>query len=114
MSTKGRLKPATLILTVVATIAATVAVLEYYGVLKHSLDKSALPVGDFKAIYLADGESFRLSPSKPEVHAECHRGYLVIASNTDKKMRGLLVDFKNRGVACTAASTAEPATESAD
>ena len=113
MSTNG-VKPTTLILTLVAAVALTVAVLEYHGVIRHSLNKDAVPVGDFKAMYLAPGESFRLSPNEPEVRAECHRGYLVIASKTDEQMRGLLVDFKNRGVSCTLSpdGVAEPVQES--
>lgn len=100
MNSAEGVKPTTLILAVIAAIVATVGVLEYYGLLRHNVDKGTVPVGEFQAIFLEPGENFRLSPKKPELHAQCQDNYVVIASNTDPLMRGVLVDYKNRGIRC--------------
>lgn len=101
MSSPQGFKPTTLILAVVAAVAATVIVLDFQGLLRHNPDKDAMPVGEFQAVFLGPGEDFRLSPKAPELHAQCQDGYLIIVSNTNPDMRGILVDYKNRGVRCS-------------
>lgn len=112
MSSTEGFKPTTLILAVATAIIATVVALEFYGLLRHNPDKDALPVGEFQAVFLAPGEDFRLSSKGPELHALCQDNYLVIASNTDPRMRGVLVDFKNRGIGCNPGLGATATTQS--
>ncbi|MFE8072160.1 kinase [Marinobacteraceae bacterium S3BR75-40.1] len=102
MTQDDRVKRSTLALAVIFTAILTVVVLEFYGLIRHTSDKSAFPVGEFKALYLEPGEELRISSKPSHLHAECQGGYLVIASDTDADMRGALVDYKNRAVACSA------------
>lgn len=90
-----------LILTGLIAIVATVLVLDYEGLIKHTHDKQELTVGHFRAIFLSANEGHRLSPKSAHLHAECFKGHLVVASDTDPTMKGLLVDYKNRGISCS-------------
>jgi hypothetical protein len=89
-----------LIVTALVAIIGTVLVLEMTGKISHSENKDHVPVGDFKAIHITEGETFRMSPKASELHAVCENGYLAIAADVDPSFRGILVDYKNRGVRC--------------
>ena len=108
MTEDDRVKRSTLVVAVMATIIATVLALEFYGLIDHNPDKSAYPVGEFKAIFLKPGEQHRFSTKPPQLHAECQDGFLVIASNVDPNMRGALVDHKNRNILCQRPKKATP------
>ncbi|MET4025794.1 hypothetical protein ABIE59_001319 [Marinobacter sp. MBR-99] len=89
-----------LIVTGIVAIIGTVLVLEATGRIDHTEHKDHVPVGDFKAIHIQPGESFRMSRKSSELHAVCENGYLAIAADVDPSFRGILVDYKNRGVRC--------------
>lgn len=89
-----------LIVTAIASIIATVLVLEFSGKIAHSENKDHVPVGDFKAVHVQPGEDFRMSSKASELHAVCQNGYLAIAADADPNYRGIVVDYKNRGVRC--------------
>lgn len=89
-----------LFVTGLVAIVGTVVVLELSGSIKHSDNKDHVPVGDFKAIHITEGETFRMSPKSSELHAVCENGYMAIAADSDPAFRGILVDYKNRGVRC--------------
>lgn len=89
-----------LIATAIASIIATVLVLELSGKISHSDNKDHVPVGEFEAIHVQPGEDFRMSSKASELHAVCQDGYLAIAADADPAYRGILVDYKNRGVRC--------------
>lgn len=98
---EARFSIRTLLATVVITIVATVLTLEFSGRIDHSDNKDDVPVGEFKAIHITPGEDgFRMSSKPSELHAVCDQNYLAIASDVDPAFRGLLVDYKNRGVRC--------------
>lgn len=90
-----------LIATALGTIVVTVAVLEASGRIDHSDNKDHVPVGEFEAVHIKPGEEFRMSPKSSELHAVCEQGYLAIAADVDPDFRGILVDYKNRGVRCS-------------
>lgn len=90
-----------LIATTIGSIIATVIVLEAAGKIDHSDNKDHVPVGEFEAVHLTPGEDFRMSPKSSELHAVCEQGYLAIAADVDPDFRGILVDYKNRGVRCS-------------
>jgi hypothetical protein len=90
----------TLLVTAVACIIGTVLMLEATGRIEHSDNKGHVPVGEFQAIHLKPGEEFRMSRKSSELHAACVDGYLAIAADVDPSFRGILVDYKNRGVRC--------------
>ncbi len=89
-----------LIITAVVAIVITVLALELTGQIDHSDNKDYMPVGEFEAIHVAPGEPFSMSPKASELHAVCMNGYLAIAADADPDYRGVLVDYKNRGVRC--------------
>jgi hypothetical protein len=89
-----------LILVAVLAVIFTVIALELSGSIKHDSNKDHVPVGDFQAIHVEPGETFTMSPKSSELHAVCEQGYLAIAADVDPDFRGILVDYKNRGVRC--------------
>jgi hypothetical protein len=89
-----------LIVTAVVCIIGTVLVLEVSGRIEHSDNKDHVPVGEFEAIHITPGEPFRMSSRLSELHATCENGFLAIAADADPESRGILVDYKNRGVRC--------------
>ncbi|AXS82628.1 MULTISPECIES: kinase [Marinobacter] len=98
-----------LIVTALAAIIGTVLVLEMTDKISHTKNKDHVPVGDFKAIHITGEETFRMSPKASELHAVCENGYLAIAADVDPSFRGILVDYKNRGVRCRRPSPTGPA-----
>ncbi len=99
----------TLIVTALVAVIGTVTVLEMSGRIDHSDNKDHVPVGDFQAIHVTEGETFRMSPKASELHAVCENGYLAIAADVDPSFRGILVDYKNRGVRCRRPTPTAPA-----
>ncbi|HLV78219.1 MAG TPA: kinase [Marinobacter sp.] len=93
-----------LIITAVVAVVGTVLVLEASGRIKHTDNKDHVPVGDFQAVHVKPGEEFRMSRRASELHAVCQNGYLAIAADVDPSFRGILVDYKNRGVRCQRSS----------
>ena len=89
-----------LLLTGLIAVVGTVLALESVGRITHSDDKSAAPIGEFRAIHLSPDEPFRMSRKFSELHAVCEQGYLAIASDVDPAFRGIIADYKNRGVRC--------------
>lgn len=98
-----------LILTALVAIIGTVLVLEMTGKISHSENKDHVPVGDFQAIHVTEDDPFRMSPKASELHAVCENGYLAIAADVDPSFRGILVDYKNRGIRCARPSPTGPA-----
>lgn len=112
---EARFTVRSLIATAIGTIIVTVIVLETSGRIDHSDNKDHVPVGEFEAVHITPGEDFRMSPKSSELHAVCEQGYLAIAADTDPDFRGILVDYKNRGVRCSRAPVKakdSPATDS--
>lgn len=97
-----------LILTAIIAIAGSVLVLELTGRIDHSDNKDNLPIGEFTAIQVTPGESFRMSSKASELHARCENGYLAVAADVDPSYLGVLVDYKNRGVRCSRPSPTGP------
>lgn len=98
-----------LFVTALVAIVGTVVILELSGRIDHSDNKDHVPVGDFQAIHITEGETFRMSPKASELHAVCENGYMAIAADVDPSFRGILVDYKNRGVRCYRPSPTGPA-----
>lgn len=98
-----------LFVTAAVTIAVTVIALQVSGRINHPGDQSDGPIGEFTAIHVTPGDEFRMSPKPSELHAACEQGFLAVASDADHEFRGILVDYKNRGVRCRPANQAAPA-----
>lgn len=99
--TDARFTARGLIVTAVAAVLITIAALEFSGKIDHSDNKDHVPVGEFEAVHIKPGEPFRMSPKSSELHAVCEQGFLAIAADVDPSFRGILVDYKNRGVRCS-------------
>lgn len=89
-----------LLITALVAVLGTVLVLESTGRIVHNRDKAEVPVGEFRAVYVGPREDYRMSPKPAELHAECFDGFLAVGSDTDATLKGLLVDYKNRGIRC--------------
>lgn len=110
---EARFTVRSLIATAIGTAIATVVVLEVSGRIDHSNNKDNVPVGEFQAIHVTPGDEFRMSPKSSELHAVCEQGYLAIAADVDPDFRGIVVDYKNRGVRCKRAPNQEPSEDTA-
>ena len=99
--TDARFTARGLIVTAVAAVLITIAALEFSDKIDHSDNKDHVPVGEFEAVHIKPGEPFRMSPKSSELHAVCEQGFLAIAADVDPSFRGILVDYKNRGVRCS-------------
>jgi len=106
---EARFTVRSLILTAVISIIGTVLALESAGKIRHWDNKDHIPVGDFKAVHVTPDEPYRMSPKASELHAVCQDGYLAIAADADPSFRGILVDYKNRGVRCHRPAPTAPA-----
>ncbi|HET8849216.1 MAG TPA: kinase [Marinobacter sp.] len=89
-----------LILTGLVTIVGTVLVLQATGRITDWDNRDHVPVGEFRAVHILPGEPFRMSNRPSELHAVCEAGFLAIAADVDPSFRGIVVDYKNRGVRC--------------
>lgn len=93
-----------MVFLVMATIALTVLVLEYYGMIKHTQDQGGRILGTFTAHFVTPDDSFTASAKPSNLHAECVDHWLVIANDADSQLKGLLVDYRNRAVRCELAA----------
>ncbi len=100
MEHDDRVSKQLLITAMIGAVIATVVALELTGNLKHSLDKEAMPLAEYKVILLEEGAGHRLSTQHADQYAYCHNGFLFIQSETDPMLKGPMVDFKNRGIPC--------------
>lgn len=110
---EARFTVRSLIATAIGTAIATVVILEVSGRIDHSNNKDNVPVGEFQAIHVTPGDDFRMSPKSSELHAACEQGYLAIAADVDPDFRGIVVDYKNRGVRCSRSSAQQPSEDTA-
>jgi hypothetical protein len=101
-SKSDTVKTSTVVLIIFATIITTVAALDMNGAIKHSENKTDVPVAGYKVIFIEnmDDKSYRLSHKSSDQTAVCNDSYLFVTSDNDPAMQGLLVDYKNRGIRC--------------
>lgn len=97
-----RISKTTLIISIAITIVIMLFSLEKAGMIRHNEDKSAMPIADYKVIFIEEGQESRMSYKPSNQTASCIDGYLFITSDTDNGMQGIVVDYKNRGVKCQA------------
>ena len=97
-----KLHPPSLIIVAVLSVIATVIVLESQGKIKHSENKDQFAISEYRAILVSEEENseYLVSPKPSNQHASCESGFLFIQSDVNKSMKGVVVDYKNRGVRC--------------
>lgn len=95
-----------LFVTAAGTVIATVVLLHLSGRLDHGIGTpDHVAIGDFTAVHVNPGEEFRMSPRASGLHGTCENGFLAVASDTDPVFRGILVDYRKRGVRCQPATS---------
>lgn len=100
----------TLLLAIFASVAFTILILEWQGLIQHNLSKDDYPVAEYKAVFIEKQENkqYRLSHKPSNQTAICNGGYLFITSDVNDGMQGILVDYKNRGVRCIPGNITTP------
>ncbi len=96
------LNPIPLILTGIASICTTVAVLGYYGYLHIAKPEDALLLADFTMLKTVPGEDYKVSLKPASQVAQCIDGVLVLFDMEQKGLSGVLVDKSKQAVRCTA------------
>lgn len=97
--------PVHLILTAVGSVAATVAMLGYYGYLHIAKPEDALLLAEFTMLKAVSGEENRLSAKPADQAAQCIDGVLVLFDMKQKGLTGVLVDSHKRAVRCLGQET---------
>ena len=90
------------ILTAVATVAATVAALWYYGYLHIAKEEDALLLADYTFLKTSPGQDYKVSHEPAQQVAQCIDGVLVLFDTKQKGLSGVLVDKRKRAVRCHA------------
>ncbi len=92
--------PIPLILTAIGSVAATVAVLTYYGYVHIAKPEDALLLSEFTMLKTISGEDYRISLKPAPQVAQCIDGVLVLFDTEQKGLTGVLVDNRKRAVRC--------------
>lgn len=88
------------ILTAVGSVAATVAVLSFYGYVHFAKPQDALLLAEFTMLKTVPGEDYRLSLKPADQTAQCIDGVLVLFDTKQKGLTGVLVDNRKQAVRC--------------
>lgn len=97
--------PTPLILTGIGSVAATVAVLGFYGYLHIAKPEDALLLADYTMLKTVPGENYKVSLKPADQVAHCIDGVLVLFDVNQKGLTGVLVDNKKRAVRCIGQET---------
>lgn len=94
-----------------AGVVMSVLALQYYGYLKMPQKEDAAVIAQFRLVSLSAEYDVRVSQKSSGKEAFCQSGYLLLRPQNDKPVAAILVDDKNRPVACADGLKAEPAEE---
>lgn len=86
----------------IAGLIVSVVALDFYGYLAHPTAEDSLVVDEFRLLSLSTKHDVKVSPKSSGKLALCVNGYLLLRPANDKQVAGVLVDGKNRAVACEA------------
>ena len=81
-------------------MVVAVLTLEYYGFIQHPKAEDSAVVEEFRLLALNTSEEVKVSPKPSGKVAFCVNGYLLLRPDNGKEVAGVLVDSKNRGIAC--------------
>lgn len=96
----SELNPIPLILTAIGSVAATVAVLTFYGYVHIAKPEDALLLADYTMLKTVPGEDYRVSLKPASQVAQCVDNVLVLFDTEQKGLSGVLVDNRKRAVRC--------------
>ncbi|WP_417661164.1 hypothetical protein [Pseudomonas sp.] len=94
-----------MILTAVATVCATVAVLTYYGYVQFSKPQDALLLSEFTMLKTVPGEDYKVSLKAASQVAQCVDGIVVMFDTEQKGLSGVLVNNRKQAVHCLGEKT---------
>ena len=94
-----------LILTGIASIIGTIAVLWYYGYVHFAKEEDALLLADFTMLKTVPGEDYKISLTPAAQVAQCVDGVLVMFDTEQKGLSGVLVNNKKQAVRCMGEET---------
>jgi hypothetical protein len=83
-----------------AGLVVCVLVLEYYGYIRHPAKEDALVIEEFRLLTLNTDEDLKVSQKSSGREGFCVNGYLLVRPQNGKNVAGILVDKKNRPIAC--------------
>lgn len=101
------LNPIPLILTAIASVCATVAVLGFYGYLHIAKPEDALLLADFTMLKTVEGEDYKVSVEPASQVAQCIDTVLVLFDTEQRGLTGVLVNNKKRAVRCIVPEASE-------
>lgn len=84
----------------VGGLIVAVLAMEYYGYIKHPSDASNARIDEFVLLSLAPGYDIKVSEKPSGKEGFCLDGYLLLRPTNGQEVAGILVDGKNRPVAC--------------
>ena len=94
-----------MILTGIASIIGTIAVLWYYGYVHFAKEEDALLLADFTMLKTVPGEDYKVSLKPANQVAHCIDGVLVLFDTAQKGLSGVLVDNRKQAVRCLGEET---------
>ncbi|WP_339487401.1 hypothetical protein [Pseudomonas sp. EL_65y_Pfl2_R95] len=94
-----------MILTAVATVCATVAILTYYGYIQFSKPQDALLLSEFTMLKTVPGEDYKISLQPASEVAQCVDGVVVMFDTEQKGLSGVLVNKHKQAVHCIGEKT---------
>jgi hypothetical protein len=101
----SELNPIPLILTAIASVCATVALLGYYGYLHIAKPEDALLLSEFTMLKTVPGEDYKVALKPASQVAQCIDGVLVMFDLEQKGLSGVLVDKRKQAVRCNSETT---------
>ncbi len=84
----------------VGGLIVAVLAMEYYGYIQHPSDSSNARIDEFALLSLAPEYNVKVSEKPSGKEGFCVDGYLLLRPTNGKAVAGILVDAKNRPVAC--------------
>ncbi|MDO6681621.1 MULTISPECIES: hypothetical protein [unclassified Oceanobacter] len=84
----------------VAGVILAVLAMEYYGFVKHPSTTDRARIDEFVLMSLEPGYDVKVSHKASGKEAFCVDGYLLLRPTNGHEVAGILVDSKNRPVAC--------------
>lgn len=84
----------------VGGIIVAVLAMEYYGYIQHPTESSNAQIDEFVLLSLSPEYDIKVSEKSSGKVAFCQNGYVLLRPTNGKSVAGILVDGRNRPVAC--------------
>ncbi len=81
-------------------VIVSVLAMEYYGYIHHPTEADNARIDEFVLLSLSPQYDVKVSPKPSGKEAFCLDGFLLLRPENGKEVAGILVDDKNRAVAC--------------